>query len=555
MGKAPEIRVLAVFANPMGTAQLRLDREERVIREAIELSNLRDNIVLRTCPAATTRDVSRAFLKETYHIVHIAGHGSGQGLILSNEVGGHFLVNQSVLAELFEEYHESIRCVILNACYSFTQGSLLSQTIPFTIAMEYALDDRAAIKFSEGFYDTIAAGKSVEHAYREGKRRIKFEIPGATLLPQLIRQGEILPVQPEIKTTERPVESIHLTSTKALIGVALDLSTSMKRSFQNQEGENIYRLESIRNAFKEFTQVARRGVQENQTEDMPASIDMFIYGFGLRSIEVCDLLALWKASTQIITKDRIERITEQYKQEQHNTYGGYKGLGNVMREIGLGMAVNRFSDIAKQRAYTAIRKRIWHEAKDEVEREVRNIGSITLSIDEMIAWWEQSGDLLGNAEDLLFGTTTPIAETLTQIIARFEKELSVRDNDTMPILFLISDGKYATADPIPLAEKLRTMGITVFSCLVTDKDVVNPRQLLNRPLEAWDREAQLMFEMASPLNEGTNVENFLLQKGWTIYHPQPKLFVQLNHSDVLKEFIRVTLSHLETNSPYMLPQG
>ncbi len=53
-----------------------------------------------------------------------------------------------------------------------------------------------------------------------------------------------------------------------------------------------------------------------------------------------------------------------------------------------------------------------------------------------------------------------------------------------------------------------------------------------------------MFDMASVVQVDFQYATFLLKKGWTIY-PEAKLFVQLNHSEVLEEFIHVIVSPLE----------
>ncbi|GCE27576.1 hypothetical protein KDA_30600 [Dictyobacter alpinus] len=547
-----KIRVLAVFANPMGTSRLRLDIEERTIHNAIEISKHRDNILLETRPAATFRDLSRALLNEKFQIVHIASHGHGQGLVLADEYGGRSQINPTVLQNLFQEYHETIECVVINACHSLEQGSLISQHISYTIAMDDALDDLAAIKFSEGFYDAIAAGKDIEAAYREGIRHLQEIFPNMSPLPRLIKKGENLQEDLERQNSETEfdnTEPIYIQNTKALVGVAIDLSASMKKSFINQSGNETKRLTSIQRAFKELTQSARQGIQAIQTEDTATEIDMFVYAFGLQTTGVCDLLSLWKASQQIITSDLIDTTIQRAKQENQQRMNNYQGLGKFIRSIGINSIVNLAEGFAQKTMQQQIRKRIWDEVKEKVEIRALAIGSTTLALNELTTWWNDSGEMLENAEGLLFGKSTPVTEVLTKVIARFESELNLKEKGTQPILILISDGKFSSSNPLPLAAKLRAMGVTILSCLITDKDVINPRQLSNQPLVEWSDDARIMFEMASPLKESTRIETFLLSKGWTIY-PQPKLFVQANHSDVLEEFVRITLGHLENPTAY-----
>jgi len=555
--KKAKINVLAVFACPTGTDRLYLDREERVIREAIELSQNSDNINLHTCPAATIRDLDRALLNETFQIVHIAGHGSYQGLILANETGGRFLVNQPALAELLQEYNSSIQCVILNACYSITQGSLLSRTVPFTIVMDAALNDQAAISFSRGFYDAICAGKSVEFAFRAGCRSIKFHFSHTTKLPLLLKQEENpfeRDIDIKLDEPEEMPESFYFKEEKALVGIALDLSGSMRASIQNNTKEQISRLESIRQSLDELIKTAQKSIREGRARNEKGGIDMFIYGFGLKTMAVCDLLSLIKAGQQVISKDVIEEFKQRYRQEKQEKYKGYAGLGNLLQQVGLSSQVNIVKDIAQHQAERTIRKRILWEQEEAILQQLRRIGNTTLSIDEVSDLWGNSEDILSSAGHFIYGNTS-IVEALTTIEHRFEQEIAARDKGTRLILFLVSDGIYPNTVPLSLAASLRAMGITIFSCFVTDKDSSSPRELLHDPKPEWESGARMMFEMASFLEDNTEIESFLLRKGWTIY-PRPKLFVQVNHSDVLKEFIRVILGELEdTELNHTLPRG
>ncbi len=550
-------RVLAIFANPPGASRLRLDTEERVIREAIKLSPNSNNIALTTCPAATIRDLSWALLNGNYEVIHIAGHGSGKGLILANDAGGLFLVNQATLAELFQEYSLSIQCVILNACYSFTQGSLISSTIPFTIAADYGISDTAASKFSEGFYDALAAGKTIEHAFREGKRRIQFSVPDASSLPLLIKQGDMtaqLNPFPDTDRSEDDLEPFYFKDTKAVVGIALDLSASMKKSFINRDGEEINRLKEVQQSLNDVLKTARKSVQEQQRDREQSALEVFVYGFGLRNLGSSDLLSLIKASRQVITKDVVQEAKQRYLQEQQIKYQGYKGLGNFIKQFGVSNSVDRAQDILQQRTQSAVARRIWHEKRAAIEHALEQIGDTTVSIEEFVDLWGNSTGIFSEADELLFGDT-PIVDVLTKVIKRFKRDLEQRDKDTKPIFLLISDGKYAHIDPLPLIEKLRAMGVIILSCIVSNKDDANPRELLHDPKPEWNQETRIMFEMASPLEEGTRIEGFLFQKGWVI-HPGAKLFIQVNHSAVLKEFIRITLGQLEyPDDTLVLPRG
>lgn len=174
VGKESRTRILAVFANPRGSDPLRLSTEDRVIHECLQLSRRRDNISLDVLHAATIHDVRRALLNKDYRIVHFSGHGTGKGLAFEDELGHPRLIPQEALAEFLSAYSPPIECVILNACYTDTQGQLISFGVPYTIGMDGAISDEGATEFTRGFYDAIGAGKDVEFAYQEGCRTIKL---------------------------------------------------------------------------------------------------------------------------------------------------------------------------------------------------------------------------------------------------------------------------------------------------------------------------------------------------------------------------------------------
>jgi hypothetical protein len=114
------VRVLLVFANPDGSTPLRLQAEERVIREAIQLAKARDTVELKTLAAATVDDLRRELLSQDYQIVHFSGHGEPGALVFETSEGGALKSPLEALAALLKQY-PSIECVVLNACYSLAK--------------------------------------------------------------------------------------------------------------------------------------------------------------------------------------------------------------------------------------------------------------------------------------------------------------------------------------------------------------------------------------------------------------------------------------------------
>lgn len=183
-----KVRVLFALANPRGTEYLRLNEEMRAIQEALRLGRQRQRIQERILPAATANDLRRALLDEPYQIVHLASHGSSSGLVLEDQQGQPYAVSQEALALHFRDYRQTLRCVLLNACYSLATGQRIALGVPYVVAMQGPVYDLAAIEFSRGFYDAISAGEDIERAYREGQSAVRYAGLERDFLAVLVRE-------------------------------------------------------------------------------------------------------------------------------------------------------------------------------------------------------------------------------------------------------------------------------------------------------------------------------------------------------------------------------
>jgi CHAT domain len=186
----PSKTILILAANPKGTRQLRLDEEVREIEAGLQQSGRGDFFKLEPKWAVRTRDIQRSLLELKPQIVHFSGHGGGEhGLVLEDEKGQIKFVNTEALAALFKLFADCIECVVLNACYSEVQADAIAIHIPYVIGMNQAIADKAAIEFSVSFYDALAAGESVEFAYKLGCAAIRMAGIEEHLIPVLKRKA------------------------------------------------------------------------------------------------------------------------------------------------------------------------------------------------------------------------------------------------------------------------------------------------------------------------------------------------------------------------------
>jgi hypothetical protein len=186
-------KILILAANPKSTTRLRLDEEARDIDEGLRRAKHREQFNLEQRWAVRPRDIQRAMLDINPQIVHFSGHGVyNEGLVLEDETGQAKTVSESALAGLFQLFSDRVECVVLNACYSEIQAKAIAQHIPYVIGINQSISDRAAIEFTVGFYDALAAGRSVEFAYELGCSAIQLAGVSERFIPILQKHSALL---------------------------------------------------------------------------------------------------------------------------------------------------------------------------------------------------------------------------------------------------------------------------------------------------------------------------------------------------------------------------
>jgi hypothetical protein len=178
------LRVLLIKANPKGTATLDLRRESEMVGRA--LADL-PGVVVEEVEPVEDRIFSRCIHNE-YHVVHYMGHGDfaaaeGGMLLLEDEAGNAVPTSADAFAHLFRD--EPLRLVFLNACetgvtprlstlhpFAGVAAALVSNGVPAVVAMQFPISDRAALRFSKIFYESLTAGQPVDVAVAQGRRAL-----------------------------------------------------------------------------------------------------------------------------------------------------------------------------------------------------------------------------------------------------------------------------------------------------------------------------------------------------------------------------------------------
>jgi CHAT domain len=168
------LRILFLAANPLETERLRLDEEIRTIEERIRGAPLTERISLNSAWAVRVKDLVQS-LRRAPGIVHFSGHGTPEGIILEGSEGEAQPVPGAALAELFRLEGSSVRCAVLNACFTEEQARAIAEHVPFVVGTWPSIEDRDAVAFAGRFYESIAHGESLGAAFEAGGNEIALQ--------------------------------------------------------------------------------------------------------------------------------------------------------------------------------------------------------------------------------------------------------------------------------------------------------------------------------------------------------------------------------------------
>jgi uncharacterized repeat protein (TIGR01451 family) len=190
-GRHP-VKVLILGANPLDTESLEIGREIREIRGVIRAGRERDNIeVCFPRLAARPDDIIQALLDEEPWLVHFAGHGGGQhqSFAAESEYGLAHVIPVDDLVELFGAFGRNVKCVLVNCCDTELLARELSAVVPYAIGMRQPVHDKSAIRFSHGFYQALAAGNSIDDAFRLGMIQLTMAPIGSDASAPILFRG------------------------------------------------------------------------------------------------------------------------------------------------------------------------------------------------------------------------------------------------------------------------------------------------------------------------------------------------------------------------------
>ncbi len=185
--KPERLRVLMLAASSEG--DLRVGREQKRIRAAVETALHRDLVELDVRPSATIADLLDGITKFRPHVVHFSGHSGDDLIEFEAEVDEHhegIVVSARAFAAAVSATDDPPLLVLLNSCHSASQiDRLVHAVVPFAIGMADEIDDGDAIVYPAQFYAAVANGQSVWAAHQSGRAALSLAGAPGEELPTL----------------------------------------------------------------------------------------------------------------------------------------------------------------------------------------------------------------------------------------------------------------------------------------------------------------------------------------------------------------------------------
>ena len=194
------MRISFLASNPLRSDRLALDEEARTIKDKLRGAKHRDLVSFKTRWAVRPEDLQQVLLEDQPAVVHFSGHGGETSILLhSQNQDNEAVVAECALTDLIRVLKDSIRVVVLNACYSELQAKTIGQEIDFVVGMSHSIGDEAARVFAGAFYRGLVFGKSIRTAFDLGLNELRLvglaresEVPQLLVRPNVDASKTIL---------------------------------------------------------------------------------------------------------------------------------------------------------------------------------------------------------------------------------------------------------------------------------------------------------------------------------------------------------------------------
>ncbi len=201
--------ILFIKINPIGTINLRLDEEEKALREVLYVSAHRDEFAFESRGAVTTNDLHQYLEQIKPTILHISGHGNKEGVLFFHDSEGHKKeVPVLKFYGFLKNFDTHLESVFLNACFSMSGIETITTPKFHVIGMKDEVPNDTALSFARAFYTSHCNGKPVKESFETAKGVVGMDGFQEELIPKFIKSTkEPTETVETTKNTETPVEA------------------------------------------------------------------------------------------------------------------------------------------------------------------------------------------------------------------------------------------------------------------------------------------------------------------------------------------------------------
>ncbi|MYV96830.1 hypothetical protein [Streptomyces sp. SID3343] len=157
---------------------LRVGREQKLIRAAVERATHRDLVELDVRTSATMGDLLDGITRFRPHVADFSGHGSQDRVGFDQDVDDFnegLAVTAGAFARAIKATDEPPLPVLLNSCHSAAQiDDLVDGVVPFAIGMSDEIGDVDAMTYAAQFHAAVAEGQSIASAHASGRAAIEL---------------------------------------------------------------------------------------------------------------------------------------------------------------------------------------------------------------------------------------------------------------------------------------------------------------------------------------------------------------------------------------------
>lgn len=169
------VKALMLLAAPKDADRLRLDEEVRDLKDKLRVvQNAAVDVLVVNEWAVRVDQIQDALFNEKPQVLHFSGHGDTGMLFFEDRNGDAAPVDAKSFGELISLHADSVKCVILSACYSEGVAKAVRAHVPWVIGCDQSIADDAAIAFSRAFYRALANGEDYQKAFRHARNEVSL---------------------------------------------------------------------------------------------------------------------------------------------------------------------------------------------------------------------------------------------------------------------------------------------------------------------------------------------------------------------------------------------